>query len=514
MFKRALTHQWSFFWAGIVFGIAQIIYIIGDWAAAAKAGKPWESTPITVTTDLGRMFRATEMWVTDMLGIADFQIYGASVKEVASGGAFVPGIGWPIVGMLLGGMLVAWVERESRTWVRYPAHVLWVSFFGGVVFSYGTRLAGGCTLNHLLGGIPLMNIHSTVTVIFMAIGGAVAFYLLGRVQMAPYFKHQETRAYVVGNDPGESATYDPKYRPRRRPMFWAALLFLVVFFGVSVYGGLFDPESLQHLKKGKLVAFVKSVDDKGWFYVIATLLSGVVAGFAMAKSGFGTECAVVSAEAGGMMKKHDSFYAALGVPRITRTLMRGYIPVIGIMASWVVLLGFVIVAWVFAGIKPGFESGLKEQLTEGNIVGGVLLGAGAVMLIGCEVRSYMRIGLGYLNTWVGFMGFAVGYLPWTLYLKQHEAYLQAGQLAETYKWYQLVSGNTGVQQLVLFLWWVVLLVGLVLVIRAGTRQTGVSRTSLIQKSTEDLQVEIDEKGRAGGGRIGEVGVPMLVPRAG
>ena len=70
------------------------------------------------------------------------------------------------------------------------------------------------------------------------------------------------------------------------------------------------------------------------------------------------------------------------------------------------------------------------------------------------------------------------------------------------------------QQLVLFLWWVVLLVGLVLVIRAGTRQTGVSRASLIQKSTEDLQVEIDEKGRAGGGRIGEVGVPMLVPRAG
>jgi hypothetical protein len=33
------------------------------------------------------------------------------------------------------------------------------------------------------------------------------------------------------------------------------------------------------------------------------------------------------------------------------------------------------------------------------------------------IRSYMRVGLGYLNTWIGMIGFAVGYLPFTMNYK-------------------------------------------------------------------------------------------------
>jgi len=45
-----------------------------------------------------------------------------------------------------------------------------------------------------------------------------------------------------------------------------------------------------------------------------------------------------------MMAKNDSFYAKLGVPRITRTLMRSYLPLIGLMAHWVVMLAFIVIA--------------------------------------------------------------------------------------------------------------------------------------------------------------------------
>ncbi|MEW5963788.1 MAG: YeeE/YedE thiosulfate transporter family protein, partial [Pseudomonadota bacterium] len=433
---RVLTRQWSFFWAGVTFGVAQIIYMIGVWMHAVQAGKAPKLEPITVTTDLGRMFRALELGIYRLFALPDFQIYGTSANGVAtSDGAFVPGIGWPILGMMIGGWLVARLERESRTWVYYPPHVLAISFVGGVVFSYGTRLAGGCTLNHLLGGLPLLNIHSLVTVVFMGIGGAAAFYVLSRLKMAPYFKHQETRSYVVGNDPGEAMTYREGYREDTRPIYWIALLFSVGLFGVATYGGLFNPESLQHLSKGKLVAFGKSLDASGWLYVSLTLLAGIVGGFGMAKSGFGTECALVAAEAGQMMKDNDSFYARIGVPRITRTLMRSYLPMIGIIAHWLVMLGFVIVAWVLFGVQPGFVGDIKYQTTVGNLIGGVLLGAGAVMLVGCEIRSYMRVGMGYLNTWVGFMGFAVGYLPFTLYYQGHEGFLKASILIEPYKVY-------------------------------------------------------------------------------
>ena len=39
MIKRALTRQWSFFWAGISFGIAQIIYMIGVLGHAVQSNR-------------------------------------------------------------------------------------------------------------------------------------------------------------------------------------------------------------------------------------------------------------------------------------------------------------------------------------------------------------------------------------------------------------------------------------------------------------------------------------------
>ncbi len=70
-------------------------------------------------------------------------------------------------------------------------------------------------------------------------------------------------------------------------------------------------------------------------------------------------------------------------------------------------------------------TGLKVGLTAGNFVGGLFLGFGAVTLIGCEIRSYMRIGMGYINTLVGFVELAVGYLPYTLFSGAHKDFLDA-----------------------------------------------------------------------------------------
>ncbi len=507
--KRYSKVQWSFFWAGITFGIAQIIYMVGLWVQHVQAGKMPSLKPITVTTDLGKMFRGLEVSFYQLFSLPDYQLYGKAIDGVAStGGAFVPGVGWPIVGMILGGWLVTRMEREHRGWVYYPPKVLLISFFGGILFSYGTRLAGGCTLNHLMGGIPLMNIHSFITVFFMAIGGAAGFYILGRVGMASYFKHQETRSYVCGNDAGEAATCPKGKTGMSNPLYWVGLTFALLFVGVAVYGGLFNPESLQHLKKGELVSFSKSVDAKGWYYMVLTLVAGIIGGIGLAKSGMGTECALVSWEAGSMMTKHDGFYAKLGVPRITRTLMRSYLPMIGLLAHWVVMLGFVVFAWIIFDVSPGFVGKLKYQTTAGNLIGGLLLGLGAVMLIGCEIRSYMRIGMGYLNTLVGFMGFAVGYLPFTLNYAAHKEFLSASLMIESYKWYDLIfPDSVAGQKLVLLLWWGVLVAALFYMIRAGARNTGASEHSLVYKNTEDVQREIDVKGTGEGGTIAGVSVP-------
>ncbi|MCP5063371.1 MAG: hypothetical protein GY936_13035 [Ignavibacteriae bacterium] len=51
--------------------------------------------------------------------------------------------------------------------------------------------------------------------------------------------------------------------------------------------------------------------------------------------------------------------------------------------------------WGILGYKHGFSGSIKYQLTAGVPIGGFLLGGGAVLLVGCEIRSYMRLGLGY-----------------------------------------------------------------------------------------------------------------------
>ena len=134
------------------------------------------------------------------------------------------------------------------------------------------------------------------------------------------------------------------------------------------------------------------------------------------------------------------------------------------------------------------------------------------MLIGCEIRSYMRLGMGYLNTLVGFMGFAVGYLPFTLAYSQHKAFLESSLMIETYKWYEYIFPQSiAGQKFVLAAWWLVLLFGLRYMLKAGARNTGTSPESLLHKNTEDVQNEIDSKTKDQDGTINGVSVPAPVP---
>jgi uncharacterized membrane protein YedE/YeeE len=134
---------------------------------------------------------------------------------------------------------------------------------------------------------------------------------------------------------------------------------------------------------------------------------------------------------------------------------------------------------------------VKYQLTAGVPIGGFLLGFGAVLLIGCEIRSYMRLGLGYLNTWVGFMGFAVGYLPFTLFYEQHKAFLSNTVMVEKYYWPQLFTDSHTGQVIIAILFLFALVGLLVYLVRKGAANTQTSVSSMMHENTEDLQKEID-----------------------
>jgi len=529
-FKKLFKNQWSYVYAGVLFAVAQIIYMMGIYFYKAGAGVPAEKNRlmhISVTTDLGRMFRGLEVFLNKIFGTYS-ELYGTYGVDAAGqiipneGGVFTPGIGWPIVGMIIGGWLTTVMEKETRAWAHYSKKALIVSFIGGAFFSYGTRIAGGCTLTHLMGGIPFMGIRSFGSVIFMAMGGALGFLVMEKLGLANYFKHQETKAYVIANkDKGEQATYKEGYDWRKNPVFWLALSFTVIFLTAALYGAFSGDTGMQHLHNGKLVAFGKSIANRSGFFVVMTLLAGIVAGLALSKSGYGTECSLVSLETAGDMTKNDEKFAKMGVPRITRTLMRSYSPIIGVVTTWVLMLAFMLIAWTFFGISPKLGTGLKAGLTAGNFLGGLSLGFGAVTLVGCEIRSYMRIGMGYINTLVGFVGFAVGYLPYTLFPHEHHSFLNATVLFGTHddgtagffsdkrEIYSLISDNPTVQKLVMFAWFLLLAYFLRHLLKKGSQNIGLKPVQLIHLNTEEIQNTIDAEQKDG--KINGVDAPIPVP---
>ena len=94
--QKAMTRQWPFFWAGITFGVAQIIYMVGLWVQKVQTGHTPSLRPITVTTDLGKMFRGMEVTFYQLFNLPDFELHGKAIDGVAAvGGAFIPGVGWP-----------------------------------------------------------------------------------------------------------------------------------------------------------------------------------------------------------------------------------------------------------------------------------------------------------------------------------------------------------------------------------------------------------------------------------
>jgi len=188
------------------------------------------------------------------------------------------------------------------------------------------------------------------------------------------------------------------------------------------------------------------------------------------------------------MTKNDEKYAKMGVPKITRTLMRSNSPIIGVATTWILMLGFVLIAWTFFGVSPELGTGLKAGLTAGNFVGGLFLGFGAVTLIGCEIRSYMRIGMGYLNTLVGFVGFAFGYLPYTLFSGAHKDFLDATVIFGTHKdgspglistkreIYSLITDDPTMQKVIMFVWMIILILFVRYLIKKGAKNRQINST--------------------------------------
>jgi len=456
-----LKRQWAFALGGLVVGLGEVIHYL--------VFKKF----IMVTTGLAWMFSTVEANVTHTQTISRM---------------YPPNVHWVIIGALLAAWLVGRLEGESRNWMKYSPGMLLLALLGGIIFGFGTRVGPGCTTHHIFGGLGVMSIASLSIALLGLPFAFLTFEVMGRLGYGPYFKHQENKESVaqcqrlhkdaretceqLGMHNDHRLAHNPGYRPWRDPIRLAAWSLVAVVVLSSLWTGFFG-QAKQSLGAGPL-----------WPNLVL-LIAGGCLGWGIAKAGVGTECGLMAPES---LLVSDEHYRRLNVPYVTRRMFKALLPVSGILAAIIPLNAVVVIMWVLfdwpvpnAAPKPA-----GWGLHIGHLLAAPCLAIGSVLMIGCEIRSYGRVGLGYLTGIVGLIGFYFGYLPYVYFAGPIDSFIAQHTFLRATNIPELLTSNPIGQKAVGLVYLVVLATLFAVVVRYGARKLGTSARSYLTQNTDEL----------------------------
>jgi uncharacterized protein len=90
-----------------------------------------------------------------------------------------------LVGIVVGAFLSALVLREFRIYGLPPARQAAAAFGGGMLIALGARMAGGCNVKFVLGGLPLLSFQAMLFVGGMLAGAWLGSLLLAGIILRP-----------------------------------------------------------------------------------------------------------------------------------------------------------------------------------------------------------------------------------------------------------------------------------------------------------------------------------------
>jgi hypothetical protein len=160
-------------------------------------------------------------------------------------------------------------------------------------------------------------------------------------------------------------------------------------------------------------------------------------------------------------------------------------PFTAIFIEFIILWVAIMIGWqVFSRELP-----FQNTATWVMVLGALMQGFGSVAMIGCEIRTYMRLGLGYATAVAAFPGFLLGYLPYTLFAEWWEDLASATVITDV-KSVPELFGQDPATQLFAALVYGALLVGLVVwSVRRGMRLTGTSFKALATTPNDELAID-------------------------
>lgn len=318
--------------------------------------------------------------------------------------------------------------------------------------------------------------------------GFITFYVMSKVGIGNVFKGQENRSTAeygashggkMGLD-GAACSASRDYNPRRDWLRVSLLVFLMLFFMNAIVG------SFIHGTSDGVSGWAYAVSAIGWGLTFWFLLIGIVAGVGMAKTGFGTECAFMTPEISmGLEHKENFFEKQWKISGSTRFMFRSMSPFTAIFIEILILWSAIVIGWQFFDIKLP----LGMNPTWVLLLGAALQGIGSVAMIGCEIRTYMRLGLGYMTAVAAFPGFLLGYLPYTLFQDWWEDLARETTITKVKHVTDIFGYDPMTQRLVAIAYGVLIAWLLIASIRRGMRLTGSSFKELMTHANDDLAIK-------------------------
>ena len=501
-----LKRQWPWWTAGLLTATAEIINFL-----FLPLGHPKHKF-VGVTSGMARMLAGVES-----------TLFGGSL--IATKPDYQPAIQWVIIGAMIAALVLAWLEGEVRSWVKYPKASLAFVALGAFLFAWGTRVAGGCTLHHLLGGFAAMNIKSWVVMFSATVGALIGFVILRNLNLSQYFKSQETmwftleaakRGWVDGL-PGSDKVKDSK---GIRYALYAILLIIIAVVFYNALAGNDYAVRVFGVEFEKTKIYGSMLTAKNLPNIIMLMIVGALLGVSVAKTGFGTECGLINPELGREAEQGEAVAARRWrIPYSLRTVFISYQP-FAALSLHIFLTGLVMfLAFAFFGIMEGHHwateafaanyvgpefhhigTSIRENTTLSmDIFGGLLLGLGTIFMIGCEFRNYGRTGLLYITGLLIWPFFYLGYLPYTLARDFWDGLMASGHYVPTTFFPALVAPKSpAIQALIYALYLAFWLYMFIWAFKRGARNIGVQTGDLFKMSSEDMYLARMEKLQAEG----------------
>ncbi len=505
-----LKRQWPWWTAGVLTATAEIINFL-----FLPLGHPKHKF-VGVTSGMARMLAGVES-----------TLFGGSL--IATKPDYQPSIQWVIIGAMVAALAFAWLEGEFRSWAKYPKKGLFFVALGAFLFAWGTRVAGGCTLHHLLGGFAAMNLKSWVVMTSATVGALVGFVVLRNLNLSQYFKSQETLWFTLeaakrGWADGLTASEDVKDSKGLRYALYVILGVIVVVVLYNAFAGngyALKMGWADSIEKTKIYGSMLIGKNLGNIFMLVVV--GMLLGTSVAKTGFGTECGLINPELGREVEKGEIQSARRWrIPYSLRTVFVSFQP-FSALSLHIFLTGLVMfIAFAFFGIMEGHHwateafaatyvgpefhtvgisaHSIRVQTTlPMDIFGGLLLGLGTIFMIGCEFRNYGRTGLLYITGLLIWPFFYVGYLPYTLARNFWDGLMASMPYAPTTFVPALLAPHSHALQVLIYaLYLAFWLYMFFWAVRRGARNVGVKPSEIVKMSSEDMCLSRLEKLEAEG----------------